>query len=115
LDGRWKYLQKEDRVILVLGACEQHGYLSLMTDTKIPLAIADEASKQTGVLTAPALNFGISPSFADFTGTITLRVSTYLDTVEDMVRSLYRQGSGGSCCLMDMVGTLQSRAGCMSC
>jgi len=90
--GVGKYLQKEDRVILVLGACEQHGYLSLMTDTKIPLAIADEASKQTGVLTAPALNFGISPSFADFTGTITLRVSTYLDTVEDMVRSLYRQG-----------------------
>jgi len=44
--GVGKYLQKEDRVILVLGACEQHGYLSLMTDTKIPLAIADEAASR---------------------------------------------------------------------
>jgi len=29
------YLQREDRLILVLGACEQHGYLSLLTDAKI--------------------------------------------------------------------------------
>lgn len=87
-----KYLKKEDRVILVLGACEQHGYLSLMTDTKIPAAIADAVSQKTGILVAPSLNFGISPSFAKFPGTITFRVSTYLDAVEDLVRSLYNVG-----------------------
>jgi creatinine amidohydrolase len=87
-----KYLKKEDRIILVLGACEQHGFLSLMTDTKIPVAIADAVSKKTGVVVAPSLNFGISPSFAKFPGTITFRVSTYLDAIEDMVRSLYRVG-----------------------
>lgn len=86
------YLKKEDRVILVLGACEQHGYLSLMTDTKIPAAIADAVSQRTGVVVAPPLNFGISPSFAKFPGTITFRTSTYLDAVEDIVRSLYRVG-----------------------
>lgn len=87
-----KYLQKDDRVILVLGACEQHGFLSLMTDSKIPMEIADAVSQKTGVLVAPPLHFGISPSFAKFPGTITFRVSTYLEAVEDMIRSLYRVG-----------------------
>jgi creatinine amidohydrolase len=55
------YLKHDDRLILVIGACEQHGYLSLLTDIRIPLALADAASQQTGVLVAPPLNFGSSP------------------------------------------------------
>ena len=86
------YLQHEDRIILVLGACEQHGYLSLMTDVKIPLALADAASQRTGVLVAPPVNFGVSPYFLSYPGTISLRLSTFLDTVEDVVRSLHVQG-----------------------
>ncbi len=86
------YLQKEDRVILVIGACEQHGYLSLQTDMRIPLALADAASSETGVIVAPTLNFGISPYFLNYPGTISLRVSTLLDIVEDMISSLYKQG-----------------------
>ena len=86
------YLQSEDRVILVLGACEQHGYLSLTTDVKIPLALADLASQRSGVLVAPPLNFGVSPHFLTYPGTISLRLSTFLDVLEDMVRSLYGQG-----------------------
>ncbi len=39
-----KYLAQDDRLMLVLGACEQHAYLSLLTDIKIPLALADSAS-----------------------------------------------------------------------
>jgi hypothetical protein len=35
------YLENDDRIMLVFGACEQHGYLSLLTDSKIPLAMAD--------------------------------------------------------------------------
>jgi creatinine amidohydrolase len=77
---------------LVLGACEQHGYLSLLTDVKIPLALADSASQHSGVVIAPPLNFGVSPYFLTYPGTISLRVSTFLDVVEDMVRSLYGQG-----------------------
>lgn len=86
------YLKSEDRIMLVLGACEQHGYLSLLTDVKIPLALADVASQRTGVLVAPPVNFGVSPYFLTYPGTISLRLSTFLDTVEDIVRSLYRQG-----------------------
>jgi creatinine amidohydrolase len=87
-----RYLQNDNRLILVLGACEQHGYLSLLADSKIPLALADTASQKTGVLVAPVANFGISPYFLDYPGTLSLRASTYLDLVEDLVRSAYHQG-----------------------
>ena len=86
------YLENEDRIMLVLGACEQHGYLSLQTDVKIPLALADAASTKTGVLVAPPLNFGISPYFLSYPGTISLRLTTFVDVVEDIFRSLYGQG-----------------------
>ena len=43
-----RYLEQDDRLILVTGACEQHAYLSLLTDIKIPLAMADAASNATG-------------------------------------------------------------------
>ncbi len=86
------YLKHDDRLILVLGACEQHGYLSLLTDVKIPQALADAASQQTNVLVAPPLNFGASPYFLKYPGTLSLRISTILDLVEDLVRSAYGQG-----------------------
>lgn len=87
-----QYLRRDDRVILVLGACEQHGYLSLLTDVKIPLALADAASRQSGVLVAPPLNFGISPYFLSYPGTISLRTETFIKVVEDVVQSLYHEG-----------------------
>jgi len=87
-----EYLKHDDRIILVLGACEQHGYLSLLTDVKIPQALADAASERTGVLVAPALNFGVSPYFLAYPGTISLRTVTFLAVVEDIVRSLYGAG-----------------------
>ena len=87
-----EYLQKEDRLMIVLGATEQHGYISLMADIEIPLALADAASVETGVLVAPPLNFGCSSYFIDYPGTISLRVSTLLNVVEDVIRSVYHQG-----------------------
>ncbi len=90
--GIEKYLKQDDRVILVLGACEQHGYLSLMTDVNIPLALAEAASDETDVIVAPPLNFGSSPYFLSYPGTISLRLHTYLDVVEDILRSLYGAG-----------------------
>jgi creatinine amidohydrolase len=87
-----EYLKHDDRLVLVIGACEQHGYLSLLSDVKIPLALADAASERTGILVAPPLNFGASPYFLAYPGTISLRLGTLLDAVEDIVRSAYRQG-----------------------
>jgi creatinine amidohydrolase len=86
------YLQQDDRLMVILGACEQHGYLSLLTDTRIPAALADAASRQSGVLVAPPLPFGASPYFLSYPGTFSLRLSTLLDLVEDLIRSAYLQG-----------------------
>jgi creatinine amidohydrolase len=87
-----KYLETDDRIMVVIGSCEQHGYLSLLTDTKIPLEIADRVSQESGVLVAPPLSFGFTASFLDYPGTVSLRVSTLLDVVEDIVRSFFGQG-----------------------
>ncbi len=86
------YLKNETRLMIVLGACEQHSYLSLLSDVRIPLALADAASQHSGVLVAPTVNFGASPYFLDYPGTISLRISTFLDVVEDCVRSIHQQG-----------------------
>lgn len=87
-----KYLQHEDRLMLIAGATEQHGYLSLLTDIKIPLALADAASQATGVLVAPPLNFGISPYFLAYPGTLSLRVNTLIAAMEDILRSAHGHG-----------------------
>jgi creatinine amidohydrolase len=87
-----EYRKKDDRIMLILGACEQHGFLSLLTDIKIPQSLADAASQKSGVLVAPALNFGISPHFTSYPGTISLKVNTFLQVVEDIVEGLYAQG-----------------------
>lgn len=87
-----KYIEQDDRLMLVIGACEQHAHLSLLTDVRIPLALADSASTRTGVLVAPPLNYGVSPYFAAYPGTISLRVSTLIAAVEDIVRSVYAHG-----------------------
>ncbi|MCD6400714.1 MAG: creatininase family protein [Anaerolineales bacterium] len=87
-----KYLEKDDRLMIVLGSCEQHGYLSLLSDVKIPLALADAASQKTGVLVAPPLNFGVSPYFLAYPGTISIRVSTMLDLIEDFINSVWQHG-----------------------
>ena len=87
-----KYLEHEDRLMLITGATEQHGYLSLLTDIKVPLALADAASQATGVLVAPPLNFGVSPYFLAYPGTLSLRAATLGAAVEDIVRSAYGHG-----------------------
>ena len=87
-----KYLEHEDRLMLVTGATEQHAYLSLLTDIKVPLALADAASQATGVLVAPPLNFGISTYFLAYPGTLSLRASTLGAAMEDLVRSAYGHG-----------------------
>lgn len=86
------YIQHDDRLILVIGACEQHAYLSLLADVKIPLALADAASQHSGVLIAPPLNFGASAYFLTYPGTFSLRLSTLMDATEDILRSAYGQG-----------------------
>jgi creatinine amidohydrolase len=87
------YLKHDDRVILPLGAVEEHGrHLGLGTDFLEANAIAAAAAEEAQVLTAPTLNYGQSMVQMGFPGTISLRSTTMIAVVEDLVRSLYQHG-----------------------
>lgn len=87
------YLLNDDRVILPLGATEEHGrHLGLGTDTIEAEAIARTVGEQTGVVVAPALPYGQSLSMMQFPGTLSLRPTTNIMVLEDLLRGLYRHG-----------------------
>jgi creatinine amidohydrolase len=87
-----RYLEHDNRIILITGATEQHAYLSLMTDILIPSRLAYAVSEREGVLVAPPLNFGVSQDMADFPGTITLSQPTFELVLGEIVESLFHQG-----------------------
>ncbi len=87
-----KYLGHDNRIILPIGATEQHSYLSLCSDTLIPSRIADSATGREKVLIAPSLNFGVGRRFMDFPGTISIGQSTFDALLTDVIRSLLTHG-----------------------
>jgi creatinine amidohydrolase len=86
------YLEGDDRVVLPLGSTEQHGYLSLETDNILAERVAAEAAEPVGVPVLPVLPYGLTPSFAAFPGSPTLRVQTFVAVVRELLDSLYGQG-----------------------
>jgi len=87
-----EYLKYNDRVVLITAACEQHAYLSLLTDVRVPLEIAKVACEREKVLIAPPLPYGISPYFVEYPGTISLRPETFAALVREVLENLIRQG-----------------------
>ena len=87
-----EYLQHDDRVVLPIGSTEQHGYLSLETDNILAERVSAEGAEPLGVLVLPVLPYGLTPSFAAYPGSPTLRLETFLGVVRDLLDSLYSQG-----------------------
>src|SRR5213594_3329369 len=87
-----EYVARDDRVVLPLGSTEQHGYLSLETDNILAERVAVEAAEPLGVPVLPVLAYGITPLFAAYPGSPSLRASTYLAAVRELLDSLYGQG-----------------------
>ncbi len=86
------HLQRDDRMVLPLGSTEQHGYLSLATDAILAESVAVEAAEPLGVPVLPALAFGITPYFAAFPGSPSVKPDTYLAFVGEILESLRGQG-----------------------
>src|SRR5437867_6048504 len=87
------YLRRDDRAILPVGSCEQHGrHLSFATDYLIPTEIAMRVSARTGVPVTPTLCFGMSVHHMEFPGTLSLSPDTFMAVIRDLVESLYRHG-----------------------
>jgi creatinine amidohydrolase len=87
-----EHLASDDRVVLPVGSTEQHGYLSVGTDAILAERVAVEAAQPLGIPVLPALAFGVTPYFSRFPGSPSLRLSTYLAVVEDLLNSLVTQG-----------------------
>src|SRR3954466_12390851 len=86
------YLERDDRIILPLGSTEQHAYLSLATDSILAERVSVGAAEPLGVPVLPALAYGLTPYFAAYPGSPTVRQDTYLAFVEQIVASLRSQG-----------------------
>ena len=87
-----EYLKHDDRIVVVLGATEEHGQNSLATDTQCPWEVARVACERQRVILAPALPFGPSSFSLDYPGTISLKARTYMDIIQDILDSLVRSG-----------------------
>lgn len=85
-------VKRDDRCVLPIGSVEQHAYLSLCVDMILSEKVAVDAAAPIGVPVYPAVPFGLTPYFSDFPGTVTLRLSTYVALVDDILESLYRTG-----------------------
>lgn len=89
-----EYLAREDRLILPIGAVEQHGrQLGVGCDWLIAERIAVEAGERTGLAVAPALAYGMSLHHMRFSGTLSLRPATLILVLEDLLRSMHAHGA----------------------
>ncbi|WP_228845371.1 creatininase family protein [Phototrophicus methaneseepsis] len=86
------YLQQDDRCVLPLGSTEQHAYLSLCTDNILSETVSVAAAEPLGIPVFPVVNYGITPYFKAYPGSVSIRISTYLKIVEDILDGLREQG-----------------------
>jgi creatinine amidohydrolase len=82
------YLRDDDRCAVPLGSVEQHANLSLAVDAILSERVAAEAAAPLGVPVFPAVAYGITPYFLAYPGSVSLRVSTYVALVRDILDSL---------------------------
>jgi creatinine amidohydrolase len=87
-----EYLTHDDRAVVPLGCTEQHAYLSLATYSILAERVAVEAAEPLGVPVFPVQPYGITPYFLAYPGSVSLRVSTFISVVGDILDSLYAQG-----------------------
>ena len=86
------YLKRDDRAVLPLGSTEQHAYLSLCVDNILAERVATEAAEALEIPVFPTVNYGLTPYFRAYPGSVTLRTTTYLNIVKDLLDSLAESG-----------------------
>jgi creatinine amidohydrolase len=88
-----RYLERSTGVLVPIGSTEQHGPNGLLgTDAICPETVATLVGEALGAAVAPTLSIGMSQHHMAFPGSLTLRPSTLLQVVRDVVESLARHG-----------------------
>jgi creatinine amidohydrolase len=87
------YLRISRGIILPIGSTEQHGPIGLIgTDAICAEVIARGVGEATGALIAPTIAVGMAQHHLGFAGSMTLRPSTLIAVLRDMVESLVGHG-----------------------
>ena len=86
------YLKTNDLAVIPLGSTEQHAGLSLSVDSILAEKVALDAAEPLGVPVFPVLAYGVTPYFLAYPGSVSMRVSTYIAIVKDILDSLRLQG-----------------------
>jgi creatinine amidohydrolase len=85
-------------VVVPVGAIEQHGpHLPINTDNLIPVGIALETARRVPLVVAPPIRFGaksrpLSGGGEGFPGTVSLRGTTLIDMLSQVLSALARSG-----------------------
>lgn len=87
------YLGAHSAILIPIGSYEQHGPIGLIgTDIICAQAICREASRLTGALIGPPIPVGMALHHMAFAGTVSLRPSTLIALICDIVLSLAEHG-----------------------
>jgi creatinine amidohydrolase len=87
------YLKDSQGIIVPIGSTEQHGPNGLIgTDAICPEHLARGVGERIGALVAPTLSIGMAQHHLGFSGSITLRPTTLIALVRDVVQSLAVHG-----------------------
>jgi creatinine amidohydrolase len=80
-------IQRDPRLIIPVGACEQHGrHMPLGSDTMIVEHLADDLSAEFGVCIAPTLEYGVNVATErGFPGNASLRKKTLHRMLNDLL------------------------------
>jgi len=87
-----EYLKKDDRVVLVTGSMEEHGYNTVATDTQAAWEVAKAACEETGVLLAAPVTYAFVGWAVAYPGTISIKPTTFMALISDILESLTHQG-----------------------
>ncbi|HEX2092791.1 MAG TPA: creatininase family protein [Longimicrobiaceae bacterium] len=88
------YLERDRRLILPVGACDQHGiHLPIGATTCIAERLADDLAQEFGVVRAPTFHYGVNvPSESAYAGTATLRHKTLHRVLNELINSWEEDG-----------------------
>ena len=87
------YLEREDTVIVPVGATEQYGpHLATGTELALCETIATKVGEATGLAVTPIVPFNYSVMFVDYPGTLTVEMATLEAYIAQFCHGLASQG-----------------------